>query len=267
MRVDLNAYFERIQWGGATSRTYHTLAGLLDAHTRHIPFENLDVLLGRRIRLDIDGLQSKLVRARRGGYCFEQASLLAAVLDELGFAPVRHTARVVLFAPRHASARTHMFLKVSLAEGTFVADPGFGALAPRMPVPLVERTTAIREDETHAMVRDGGSWVLRARSGDDVVDAWVTTLDLDNLVDFEMSNHFASTWPESSFVNRIMLRAFTTDGSVSEMNRDVTIRRGNDTQLAQLADRAGLRVLLARDFGFDLPEVETMRVPSIPEWS
>jgi hypothetical protein len=63
--LDLDAYFDRIQWGGSTSPNYETLAGVLRAHMSSIPFENLDVLLGRPIRLDLDGLQQKLVRAPR----------------------------------------------------------------------------------------------------------------------------------------------------------------------------------------------------------
>jgi N-hydroxyarylamine O-acetyltransferase len=53
--------------------THATLAGLLGAHMAHIPFENFDVLLGREVRLDPEGLQAKLVKARRGGYCFEHS--------------------------------------------------------------------------------------------------------------------------------------------------------------------------------------------------
>jgi len=101
-----------------------------------IPFENLDVLLGRPVRLDLASLQAKLVDARRGGYCFEHVTLFAAVLEQLGFTPVRHSACVVLVNPRTAAPRTHMFLTVPLAEGTFVVDPGFGVLAPKVPLPL-----------------------------------------------------------------------------------------------------------------------------------
>lgn len=54
--LDLDAYFQRIQWRGPTAPTYATLAGLLDAHMAHIPFENFDVLLGRKVRLDLAGL-------------------------------------------------------------------------------------------------------------------------------------------------------------------------------------------------------------------
>jgi N-hydroxyarylamine O-acetyltransferase len=265
--IDLDAYFARIRWGGSTSPTLETLSGLLRAHMAAIPFENLDVLLGRPVRLDLEGLQEKLVRDRRGGYCFEHGTLFAAALEKLGFRPVRHTARVVLVATRAASPRTHMFLVVPLAEGRFVVDPGFGTLAPPMPVPLIDAEAAAQEQRSHWMARDGDYWVLRARTAEKVVDAWVTTLDLDNPVDFEMGNHYTSTHPASPFVNRIMMRALTKDGRVGVMNRDVTVWSGSELRQSQLADRAALRALLIEHFGFDLPEVERLRVPSIAEWA
>ena len=134
--INLDAYFNRIRWGGNTRPTYDTLAQLVHAHMQHIPFENLDVLLGRGIRIDLESIQNKLVHARRGGYCFEHATLFAAVLEQLGFQPTCHSSRVVLLFPRTEAPRTHMFLTVPLPEGTFVVDPGFGSLAPRVPVPL-----------------------------------------------------------------------------------------------------------------------------------
>jgi len=85
-------------------------------------------------------------------------------------------------------------------------------------------------------------------------------------VDVVMANHFVSTFPESPFVNRLMLRAITAEGRTSVMNRDVTVRRGAEATKYQLADRAALRSLLARDFGIDL-DVGTLRVPSVPDWS
>jgi N-hydroxyarylamine O-acetyltransferase len=264
---DLDTYLDRIGWAGEIRQDLRSLTGLLGAHMARIPFENLDVLLGRPIRLDLERVQEKLVRARRGGYCFEHGTLFAAALEALGFEPARHTARVVVVVPRSAAPRTHMFLSVPVAEGTFVVDPGFGALAPRVPVPLLEGEPARVADEAHWMVRDGRDWILRAQVGEKGVDAWVSTLEVENPVDFEMGNHFTSTHPASPFVNRIMMRALTADGRVSVMNRDVNIWHGNRAEARQMADRAALRSLLIEHFGFDLPEVERLRVPSIPEWS
>lgn len=263
--VDVDAYLERIGHRGDPRRTLATLTDLVRAHGLAIPFENLDVLLRRPVRLNLDALQAKLVAARRGGYCFEHATLFAAVLEALGFAPVRHTARVVLFVPRSAAPRTHMLLTVRLEGERFVLDPGFGNLAPQFPVPLMEQPVP-SADATHWMVRDDGHWVLRGRTADGIVDCWATTLEADNAVDFELGNHYTATHPASPFVNRLMLRALTADGYVSVMNRDVTHVRADQTERRQLADRAALRALLNRHFGFDLPEVETMSVPSIEEW-
>jgi len=262
--VDVDAYLERIEWTGSREPTFATLAGILRAHVRRIPFENLDVLIGRDVDLDLRALQAKLVRARRGGYCFEHATLFAAMLEALGFAPVRHSARVVLVSPRTEVPRTHMFLTLALPEGAFVLDPGFGGLAPDAPVPLVD--AAPPDDASHFLARDGAYWVLRARTAGKVVDCWATTLEVDNASDFIVANHYTATHPASAFRNRLMLRAFAGDARVSVVNRSVTIADGEVSQTSELADRSALRALLAEHFGFDLPEVETLRVPSVEGW-
>jgi N-hydroxyarylamine O-acetyltransferase len=117
------------------------------------------------------------------------------------------------------------------------------------------------------MQTDGRLWTLHAQVGDAPVAAWVTTLEEEHAVDFEMGNHFTSTYPDSPFRHRLMLRALTPDGRISVMNREVTQLRGGIAHERELADRAELRALLAEHFGFDLPEVERLRVPSIPEWT
>ena len=82
-----------------------------------------------------------------------------------------------------------------------------------------------------------------------------------------MGNHFTSTYPGSQFIDRLLLRAITPGGQVTVMNRDVTMREGGDVRRLQLPDRAALRALVNDHFGFDLPELETLRVPSIAEWA
>src|SRR5687767_12540095 len=107
--IDLDAYFQRINWRGSRDATRATLDGLIEAHMRAIPFENLDVLLGRPIRLDLPAVEEKMVRRRRGGYCFEHGTLFATVLESLGFSLVRLGARVRIDADDPAAtARTHM---------------------------------------------------------------------------------------------------------------------------------------------------------------
>jgi N-hydroxyarylamine O-acetyltransferase len=121
--------------------------------------------------------------------------------------------------------------------------------------------------DAHRMIRDGHHWILQAQTGDKMTDAWVSTLEEDNMIDFEVGNHFTSTHQNSPFRSRIMMRALTDEGRITVMNRDVTIRHGAESRQMTLADRQALRELLVQCFGFDLPEAEHIRVPSIPEWS
>src|SRR5262245_59608457 len=109
---ELDGYLARIHYTGPREPTLATAAGILRSHMSHIPFENLDVLLGRPILLDSGSIYAKLVGAKRGGYCFEHGALLRSALDAVGFEPAVHTARVIQLRPRSEAAQTHMFLTI-----------------------------------------------------------------------------------------------------------------------------------------------------------
>lgn len=264
--VDVDAYFRRIGWAGGRDPTLATLTGLLEAHTAHVPFENLDVLLGRGVRLDLESLQAKIVGARRGGYCFEHATLFAAVLAALGFDVTPRAARVVLFAPLAEAKRDHMFLTVGIDGATYVADPGFGPFAPRFPVPLVD---TLPGQTTHWLQRDNDFWTMHVTREDrEPVAGWVSSLEMETQRDFEVFNHYVATHPKSPFVNWIFLSKVVPGGRVNVMNRDATVLQDDgEPQKIELPDRKALRRILAEHFGFDLPEVERMTVPAIPEWT
>jgi N-hydroxyarylamine O-acetyltransferase len=230
-----------------------------------IPFENIDVLLGRPIRLDLEALQKKMVTDRRGGYCFEQATLFLAALRALGFEATPRTARVVLVLKPDASPRGHMYLAVRLPEGEFVADPGLGGMGCRAPISLVG-TPAREGDEIWSIRTEDQRRVLQIESPERRIDVWIAGFDEDNWIDFEVANHWCSTHPASPFVNRVMLRAMVPGGRVTVMNRDATIRANGEFQRRELADRPALRRLVRDYCGFDCPEIETMRVPSAPDW-
>lgn len=264
---DLDAYLARIGWRGSLEPTLETLAGLTRAHVTRIPFENVDVLLGRGIRIDLDSIASKLVAASRGGYCFEHGTLFQAVLERLGFTVSAHAARVVVIVPKHLSPRTHMFLTVNVEGERVVVDPGFGGQTALVPVPLREGVEVRDGRDRHRMVRHEGEWVLEAEVEGRMTALWTATLEPQLPIDFQLANHWVSTAAASPFVNRLMLRALTSSGRTSVMNRDVTVVHAGRIEKYQLADRQGLRALLREDFGFDLPQVETLRVPMVPEWS
>src|SRR5436189_3482 len=116
-------YLQRIDYRGPLEPTLEVLKNLHRAHAIRIPFENLDIMLGRPILLDLPSLEAKLVQARRGGYCFEQNTLFAAALGQLGFDVTTLAARVRLNRARIAP-RTHMLLLVTVEGNSYVADVG-----------------------------------------------------------------------------------------------------------------------------------------------
>src|SRR5579872_3194705 len=144
-QFDQNAWLARIGYSGSTAPTLETLNRLIFAHSHAIAYETMDIMLGRPPKLDIQTLQDKMIIAGRGGYCFEQNMLFRAGLRSLGYRITSLQGRVVrglaIDAPRPA---IHMLLKVELPEGNFLADVGFGNLAPTsalLLVPQIEQKT------------------------------------------------------------------------------------------------------------------------------
>ncbi len=267
MAFSADGYFERIGWSGPRTPTIDSLAGILRAHMARIPWENLDVLLGRGVSLDLDSIYDKLVVSKRGGYCFEQSTLLAAGLSHAGFSPVAHAARVILIRPRSEAPRTHMFLTVPVDGVRYMVDPGYGGYGPLVPMPLVADAVVCEGRDRHRLVRREGEWVLEGEIEGAWKPFWTSTLEAGPPIDFVMANYYTSTHPQSAFATMLLMRALTPDGArVTVANRDVTSARDGVFEKSQLADRAALRKLLADHFGIDLPDVERMRVPAIPEW-
>ena len=138
--IDLDAYFSRIGYDGPRDASLETLRELHHLHPQAIPFENLDPLLGRPVKLDPASLQAKLVEGGRGGYCFEHNTLFADVLRQLGFKVQEGTARVRWSVPPGVKTpRTHCLLFVEAEGDDYLADVGFGGNVLTAPLKLSSR--------------------------------------------------------------------------------------------------------------------------------
>src|SRR5450755_1322342 len=100
---DLDAWLHRIGHTGPREPTLPVLRAIVAAHSATIPFENVDVLLGRTPKLDPASLRQKLIVEVRGGYCFELNSLLLGGLTAMGFAATGLLGRVIRGMPADAS--------------------------------------------------------------------------------------------------------------------------------------------------------------------
>lgn len=225
--LDLDAYCARIGYAGPRGRDFVTLTALHETHVRAIPFENLDIPLGRGIRLDLPSVEEKLVRQRRGGYCFEHNTLFAAALRALGFEVTPLVARVRWQLPADLpTPLTHMLLRVASPDaGPCLADVGFGSMSLVRPI----RFELDREQpgglEPRRVVARGPRFVQQARLGDEWSDVYVFSGDEAPTIDFEVGNWFTSTHPQSRFRLNLIASRAGEDCRHTLLNRELTTRR------------------------------------------
>ena len=223
------------------------------AHATHIPFENLDILLGRPIRLDLASLQAKLVAGRRGGYCFEHNLLFGAVLESLGFVVNPLAARVRLGEPR-LRARTHMLLMVTVDETPMIADVGFGGGGLLHPIPLVE-AQPIRHYAWHfRLVREGSGWVLQSLSDAQWMDLYAFTLERQYRIDYEVANYYVSTHPDAQFTRGLFVQQATPEARYFLHEDTFTVDRGpGEATVQTLTDNDARLAVLAETFDLHFP--------------
>jgi N-hydroxyarylamine O-acetyltransferase len=251
--LDLDAYLNRIGYAGARQPTIDVLNALHLAHATHIPFENLDILLGRPIRLDLASLQAKMVTNRRGGYCFEHNLLFQAVLASLGYAVKPLAARVRLGDPR-VRARTHMLLLVTVDDQPMVTDVGFGGGGLLHPMPLVEAQPLRHYAWDFRFVREGSGWVLQSQSNGHWKDLYTFTLDRQYRIDYEVANYYVSTHPASQFTQGLFVQQATPERRYFLHADTLTIDRGPGQETIQaLADNEARLAVLADTFGLHFP--------------
>ena len=265
---DLDAYFARIGYHGSRAPTLPTLHAISLAHVQAIPFEALDVLLGRRIDLDPRAIEDKLVHRRRGGYCFEQNTLLLRVLAALGYRVQPISARVRWGRTRdYLPPRTHVLVRVELGErpgdDPWLVDCGIGSMSLTSAIRLTLDEEQATSHEPRRLVATGSWEGLVRRSPDAVLyhqvrlgtewqDIAELTLEEMHPIDREVGNWYTSGHPESSFRQRLLVTRATPDGRLTLLNRELT-RRGPDGvgHVERIDSPEHLLRVLAEEFGLE----------------
>jgi N-hydroxyarylamine O-acetyltransferase len=223
--VDVDAYLARI---GQPRRepSAAALIALTRAHVEAIAFENVDVVLGRHQGIGLDVVAAKLVGRQRGGYCYEQAGLFAAVAERLGYELQRTVARV---QPGKDGPYTHMALLVTVEGTRYLVDVGFGA-GILVPMPLVDGAVVDQAGWPHRLVERDGWWVLQKQDG----DGWDDLHELDDRVrsrpiDYEVYHHYTSTHPRSPFTGRLVVMRLAEGRFRRLLGRELTETRSDGT--------------------------------------
>ncbi len=123
--MNIDSYLKRINYTGSLEPTLETLRNIHRQHLLSIPYENLDIHLGRRFELNQEHFFKKLVFEKRGGWCYEMNGLLAWVLRELGFEVQYLSGTVGREQKGNLAEGNHLVLLVHL-DKPYIADVGFG---------------------------------------------------------------------------------------------------------------------------------------------
>jgi N-hydroxyarylamine O-acetyltransferase len=250
--VDLDLYLARIGYAGPRDPSLATLKRLHIAHATSIPFENLDILLGREISLELDAVQSKLVGSRRGGYCIEHNTLFSAVLESLGFGVTRLAARV-RFGSTVIRPLTHMLLAVNVDGQPWLADVGFGGEGLLYPLPILDSKPSRQFGWTFRVQSEGDVQVLQSLHADGWFDLYAFTQEPRYPIDYVMSNHFTATYPHSPFVQSLVVQRQNCEERFTLRNRELTVESPDRKDTQTLPDDDAVLASLREVFGLDFP--------------
>lgn len=264
--MDLDAYLARIGYAGPRAPTRDTLAGILRAQVQTIPFENLDVLLGRPIRTDADSLRRKLVHDRRGGYCFEQNHLLLYALRALGFTAEPMIARVRWQVPAEvATGLTHMLVRVTLDDRDWLADAGMGSLSLTAPLEMRDSLQQETPHDRRRLVRRDGHFAQQVLFAGEWQDVNLFRPETAAAVDLEMGNWYSHTHPQAHFRNNLMVARATSGGRRTLFNREFTERtRDGSATKREIANADELLAVLAEHFDLPFPAGTRFGAPGAP---
>ena len=265
MTLDLDGYFERIDYHGAVAPTFDVLQDLITAHTRTISFENLDPLLGVPIDdLSPEALTDKLVRRGRGGYCYEHNGLIGYVLEELGFGVRRFGARVVwtLAAGAPVPSQTHTLLVVTLPGGQqpYLVDVGFGGQTPTSPIRLETGSAQQTTHEPYRLQDRGDGLVLQALIRGDWQSLYEFATRTAPPIDLKVGSWYVSTHPSSHFVTSLIASLVTADGRCNLSGRNLAIHRGGATEKVRLDDASAVVDTLTDRFGINVADAGERKV-------
>jgi N-hydroxyarylamine O-acetyltransferase len=250
--LDISKYLDRIGYSGPTALSAQLLHDLHRRHMLSVPFENLDILLGRRIVCDQSAFVEKIVERRRGGFCYELNGAFSALLRALGFAVTMLSARVTRDDGQSGPEFAHLVLRVDLDE-PWLCDVGFGDsfVEPLCLQPGVEQPQGKR---TFRLVKDGRVLHLELREPD--TQHWERqysfTLVPRRLDEFASMCEYHQTSPDSHFTRATVCSLATSDGRITLTDQDLMTTRDGERVSIPVISQAQRTAVLRDTFGIEL---------------
>jgi N-hydroxyarylamine O-acetyltransferase len=249
--VDVPAYLYRIDYQGSLTPSAETLRDLHSAHMFRVPFENLDIGLGRAIVCDESRFLHKIVAERRGGFCYELNGASAALLRELGF-------RVTLLSARVSTGESlgpefdHLALRVEL-EQDWLADVGFGDsfVEPLQLEPDLEQEQFGRR---YRLVSSDGGVCLEANADGAWNKQYTVSQQPRQLSEFAGMCQYHQTSPDSHFTRKRVCSLATPEGRITLAGDKLIETRNGVREERVLPGDEESHAVLREKFGVNLPQ-------------
>jgi N-hydroxyarylamine O-acetyltransferase len=249
--LDVSAYLDRIGYLGPIEATAENLRALHRAHLLAVPFENLDISLGRKIVVDEEAILRKILELRRGGFCYELNSAFAGLLRAFGFQVTLLSARVARSDGGEGPEFDHLTLRVDLAE-PWLADVGFGDSFVE-PLRLEAETEQSDPAGTFRLVQGGGRWYLQKReSNGNWISQYSFSLLPRRLEEFAGMCHVHQTSPKSSFTQKRICSRATAEGRITLSEMKLVVTGSSGREETTIGSEEEWRKVLQREFGIRL---------------
>jgi N-hydroxyarylamine O-acetyltransferase len=256
--MDVQAYLRRIDYQGSLTPSVDLLRSLHRAHLFTVPFENLDIHLGREIVCDDGRILHKIVNEKRGGFCYELNGAFAALLRALGFRVTLLSCRVAREDRSYGPEFDHLTLRVDLEE-PWLADVGFGdcfleplRLESRLEHEQSGRIYRLTSRMTSPPPADA-VFGLEVMAEGRWKREYAFTLQPRELSDFAGMCHYHQTSPESHFTRQRICSLPTPEGRITLSDEKLIETHGALRQETSLSGDHEWQAKLRELFGVVLP--------------
>ncbi|GAA2493958.1 arylamine N-acetyltransferase family protein [Streptomyces gobitricini] len=195
-----DTYLARLGIADPGAPSAEALSALQRAHLERVPYENVDIQLGRPPGIE-PALSVRRFAAGEGGYCFHLNGGFAALLEALGYDVTRHVAGVHHDPSGRGANGNHLALTVRVDGEAWFVDTGLGD-GPHEPLPL--RPGTYRQGPfTYRMepsVTEPGGWTFHQDPGSSFPVMEFAARPA-TMADFAEEHVRLSTAPDSPFLS------------------------------------------------------------------
>jgi N-hydroxyarylamine O-acetyltransferase len=251
--MNYTKYLERIGFQGKPEANLNTLISLQKKHLYSIPFENLDIHTGKKIVLDINLFEDKIINNKRGGFCYELNGLFYELLKEIGFDVTMISARVYNDDEIPGDEFDHMALLVKFGEDEYLSDVGFGDsfIEPLWFNPdFVNEDEAgffqiVKEDDTHFKL-------LKSEDGVYFTPKYIFSKKARILSDYTEACEYTQTSPKSHFTKNKLCSIAGNGGRITLINDKLIITENGSRKESAVRSGKEFNDNLLKYFGIKL---------------